>query len=127
MAKRSQHCRSRQASGGVVVERPRALDPLQFLRIVRRGPELCPPLDVELGVRAIAEHAREDQSGGHRHRSPVVAKLVDVLTGNAHGIGQRGLRQTNRLHEFLARISPTDAGFRFVINIANPPSTAVVV
>ena len=81
----------RQALGGL--ERTRALDPLALLGAVHRLPQIAAPLHVEPEVRAVAEHARQDESRRCRHVPAVVAQLVDVLALHAHRLGQRGLGQ----------------------------------
>ncbi len=43
----------------------------------------------------------ENESGCRGHVAAIVAQLIDVLALYTHGVGQRALRQADRLHEFL--------------------------
>ena len=80
-----------QASSSRMAQRPCALDPFALAGIVHRFPQVCPPLDTEPEVGAVAEYARQDQRRGRGHGAPIVAQLVDMLALNAHRVRQRRL------------------------------------
>ena len=70
-------------------------------RGMHRFPQISSPLHVEPEIRAVAEHAGENERGRRGDVAAIVAQLVDVLALHAHRLSQCALRQPDRLHEFL--------------------------
>jgi hypothetical protein len=68
---------------------------------MHRFPEIASPLHIEPEIRAVAEHAGENESRRRGHVATIVAQFIDVVALHAHGVSQRALRQADRLHEFL--------------------------
>jgi hypothetical protein len=68
---------------------------------MHRFPQVASPLHIEPEIRAVAEHAGENERGRRGHIAAVVAQLIDVLALHAHGVSQRALGQADRLLEFL--------------------------
>ena len=68
---------------------------------MHRLPQVGPALDVQPEVRAVAEHAGEDESGRRSYGAPIVAKFIHVLARHAHSLGQGRLSQAHWPHELL--------------------------
>src|SRR5882762_10075932 len=68
---------------------------------MRHFPQIASPLHIEPEIRAVTEHAGENESCRRGHIAAIVAQLIDVLGLRTHGFSQRALRQADRLHEFL--------------------------
>ena len=64
-------CRRRQG--------PRAFDPFALGRRMHRLPQIAAPLHIEPEIRAVAEHAGENERGRRGDVAAIVAQLVDVL------------------------------------------------
>ncbi len=62
-----------------------AIDTLAFVRRVHRLSQIAAPLYVEPELRAVTEHARQDERGRRGYGTAIVAELVDVLALYAHG------------------------------------------
>src|ERR1700704_2677000 len=82
-------------------KRPGAFDPLALAWRVHGFPQVPASLHVQPEVRAVTEDAGKDQLGRRGYGHSVVAKLINMLALHAHGLSQRALRQSHRLHEFL--------------------------
>ena len=76
------------------------------------------PQHIEPEVRAVAEHAGENESGRRGYIAAIVAELIDVLALHAHRVSQRALRLADRLHEFFDQNFADRRRLAFVINMA---------
>jgi hypothetical protein len=83
---------------------------------MHRFPEIASPLHIEPEIRAVAEHAGENESRRRGHVATIVAQFIDVV--DAHGVSQRALRQADWLHEFLEQNFACCRRLRSVIDMA---------
>src|SRR5947208_1083680 len=105
-ARRPERCRRRYIIAWASCSRSngaRALDAFALTRRVHRLPDVASALHVEPEVGTVAEHAGKDESRWGCHSPAVVAQFVDVLALHTHGLCQRALGKTHRLHEFLSQ------------------------
>jgi hypothetical protein len=96
-----------------------ALDALAALGRIQGLPQVATALHVQPEISAVAKYARQHQGSISRYRAPVVAQLVDVLAWHAHRLGEVPLCQVERPMNSSIRTSPTLAGLRLVISMAN--------
>ena len=81
-------------------QRPRPLDAGLFRRRIHRFPQIAATLHVQPELRAVSEHARQDQRDPRGNLAAVVAEFVDVIPRHAHRVGHCALRKREWRDEF---------------------------
>ena len=69
-----------------VCQRSRAFNPFPFAWGMHCFPKIASPLRIEPEIRAVAEHAGENESCRGRHAATVFAKLIDLFALHTHGV-----------------------------------------
>ena len=84
---------------------------------MHRFPQIASPLHVEPEIRAVAEHAGENEDGRRGHIAAVVAQLIDVLALHPMALASAPWVRPIGVMNSSTRISPIVVGLRFVINM----------
>ena len=73
-------------------------------RLIIQGiPQFAPTLQIKPEFWTVVEYPCQHQRRIDGNGTPVGAKLVDMLAGDAHGLGQPRLRQAQRRHELFTQ------------------------